>query len=53
MKLFKAELKDIFWAEKALAKVIPKMTKNATCQGLNDALTSHLAETTNQVIRLE
>ncbi len=53
MKLFKAELKDIYWAEKALTKVIPKMIKNATCQGLNDALTSHLAETTNQVTRLE
>ncbi len=27
MKLFEDELKDIFWAEKALVKAIPKMQK--------------------------
>lgn len=53
MKLFEDELKDIFWAEKALTKAIPKMIKNATSQKLIDALTSHLAETENQVTRLE
>ena len=53
MKLFEDELKDIFWAEKALTKAIPKMIKNATSPELVDALKSHLAETQNQVTRLE
>ena len=53
MKLFEDELKDIYWAEKALTKAIPKMIKNATSQELIDALTSHLSETENQVTRVE
>lgn len=53
MELFEDELKDIYWAEKALTKAIPKMIKNATSKELIDALTSHLAETENQVTRLE
>jgi ferritin-like metal-binding protein YciE len=53
MKLFEDELKDIYWAEKALTKAVPKMIKNATSQELIDALTSHLAETENQVTRVE
>lgn len=53
MKLFEDELKDIYWAEKALTKAIPKMIKNATAPELIDALTSHLEETENQVTRLE
>ncbi|WP_129022183.1 ferritin-like domain-containing protein [Edaphocola flava] len=52
MKLFEDELKDIYWAEKALTKAIPKMIKNATDPSLIDALTNHLAETEKQVIRL-
>lgn len=53
MKLFEDELKDIYWAEKALTKAIPKMIKNATSQELIDALSSHLAETEKQVTRVE
>lgn len=53
MKLFEDELKDIYWAEKALTKAIPKMIKNATSKKLVDALTSHLSETKSQVSRLE
>lgn len=53
MELFEDELKDIYWAEKALTKAIPKMIKSATSQKLNDALTSHLTETKNQLTRLE
>ncbi|MFO7524916.1 MAG: ferritin-like domain-containing protein [Ignavibacteriaceae bacterium] len=53
MKLFEDELKDIYWAEKALTKAIPKMIKNATSTDLIDALESHLSETQNQVTRLE
>ena len=46
-------LKDIYWAEKALIKAIPKMIKNATSQYLVQALTNHLEETKEQVTRLE
>ena len=53
MKLFEDELKDIYWAEKALTKAIPKMIKNATSQELIDALTNHLSETEGQVTRVE
>jgi len=46
-------LKDIYWAEKALTKAIPKMIKNATARNLADALEGHLEETKHQVTRLE
>lgn len=53
MKLFEDELKDIYWAEKALTKAIPKMVKNATSKELVNALKGHLAETEKQVARVE
>lgn len=53
MKLFEDELKDIYWAEKALTRAIPKMIKNSTSQELIDALTKHLGETEKQVNRVE
>jgi ferritin-like metal-binding protein YciE len=53
MKLFEDELKDIYWAEKALTKAIPKMIKNATSEELIEALENHLAETEEQVKRAE
>jgi ferritin-like metal-binding protein YciE len=53
MGLFEDELKDIYWAEKALLTAIPKMIKNASSEELIAALTSHLAETENQVERVE
>jgi len=52
-KLFEDELKDIYWAEKALTKAIPKMIKNATSEELVEALEAHLEETEDQVVRLE
>ena len=52
-KLFEEELKDIYWAEKALTKAIPKMVKNASSQDLKDALESHLKETEGHVRRCE
>jgi len=51
--LFEDTLKDIYWAEKALTKALPKMIKNATSPELKKAITSHLAETQEQVTRLE
>lgn len=53
MKLFVDELKDIYWAEKALTKAIPKMIKKASSQELISALENHLEETKNQVTKLE
>lgn len=53
MELFVDGLKDIYWAEKALTKALPKMTKKATSQELIDALESHLVETETQISRLE
>lgn len=46
-------LKDLYWAEKALVKSLPKMEKNATSKKLKEAVKGHLAETKVQVIRLE
>lgn len=53
MKLFEDSLKDIYWAEKALTKAIPKMIKNATSEELIEALENHLEETQEQITRLE
>ena len=51
--LFEDELKDIYWAEKALTKAIPKMAKNATSEELVNALNDHLEVTKGHVERLE
>jgi ferritin-like metal-binding protein YciE len=51
--LFEDELKDIYWAEKALTKAIPKMAKNATSEELVNALNDHLEVTRGHVERLE
>jgi ferritin-like metal-binding protein YciE len=53
MELFEDELKDIYWAEKELAKEIPKMIKRATSGELIDALENHLSQTKEQVARVE
>src|ERR1700712_1222323 len=52
-ELFLDELKDIYWAEKNLAKALPKMAKAATSDELRTAIENHLAETENHVTRLE
>ncbi|SHE41666.1 YciE/YciF ferroxidase family protein [Chryseobacterium takakiae] len=51
--LFEDSLKDIYWAEKALVKALPTMMKNATDEKLKTSIENHLAETENQVTRLE
>ncbi len=53
MKLFEDELKDIYWAEKALVKALPKMIKNATSEELIEAIEAHLSETEGQTKKLE
>jgi len=51
--LFEDSLKDIYWAEKALSKALPKMQKNATDPKLKKAIGDHLEETKEQITRLE
>lgn len=51
--LFEDMLADIYWAEKALTKALPKMMKNATSPELKDALQDHLNVTQEQVTRVE
>ncbi|HMG12078.1 MAG TPA: ferritin-like domain-containing protein [Gemmatimonadaceae bacterium] len=51
--LYIDELKDLYSAEKQLVKALPKMAKNATNPQLKQAFTDHLAETEDQVQRLE
>jgi ferritin-like metal-binding protein YciE len=52
-QLFEDELKDIYWAEKALVKAIPQMIKNATSDELINALQDHLSVTRDHVRRCE
>ena len=51
--LFVDSLKDIYWAEKALTKALPKMAKNATSTNLITALNDHLRVTELQIDRVE
>jgi ferritin-like metal-binding protein YciE len=53
MKLFEDSLKDIYWAEKALVKALPKMIKKATSDELIEAIENHLEETEAQVEKVE
>ncbi len=51
--LFIDELKDIYWAEKAETKALPKMIKNATSQDLIKGLQEHLEATKGHIDRCE
>ncbi len=51
--LFEDGLKDLYWAEKALTKALPKMMKNASSSKLKKAIETHLSETEGQIKRLE
>ena len=53
MEFFVDSLKDMYWAEKNAVKEMPKMAKKATSQELRSALETHLAETQNQIVKLE
>jgi ferritin-like metal-binding protein YciE len=52
-ELFVEELKDIYWAEKALVKALPKVASKVSNEELKEALENHLSETEEQVARLE
>lgn len=50
---FEDALKDIYWAEKALTKALPKLQKAATTEELQLAIETHIGQTDEQVGRLE
>jgi ferritin-like metal-binding protein YciE len=51
--LFLETLKDIYYAEKAILKALPKMAKKASSEDLATAFETHRDETEQQVTRLE
>ncbi|MDB5246873.1 MAG: hypothetical protein JWQ40_1267 [Segetibacter sp.] len=51
-EFFVDELKDIYYAEKQIAKTLPKMKKAATSEELKQAFADHLVMTQEQVARL-
>ena len=51
--LFETTLRDVYYAEKAILKALPKMAKKATSEDLAAAFETHLQETEGQVERLE
>ena len=52
-QLFVHELKDMYYAEKALTKVLPRLASEATDRELSKVFTRHLDETRDQVENLE
>lgn len=53
MEFFINQLKDIYWAEKHLAKALPEIGAKATTEELFRAFAVHLGETKEHVSRLE
>lgn len=51
--LFVHTLRDIYYAEQQIAKNLPDMVSKATDPSLKKGFETHLAETKNQVTRLE
>lgn len=47
------ELKDLYSAERQLIQALPKMAKAATSDELRTAFENHLAQTEEQVVRIE
>jgi ferritin-like metal-binding protein YciE len=52
-KLLEDQLKDIYWAEKAILKAMPEMIDKVESQELADVLNEHQEQTIQQVTRLE
>src|SRR3954467_11814500 len=51
--LFVHALRDIYYAENQILKALPEMIEKATDEQLKQAFQSHLAETKNQIKRVE
>ncbi|MGE5421047.1 MAG: ferritin-like domain-containing protein [Chloroflexota bacterium] len=52
-ELLEDQLKDAYWAEKAITRAMPDIVEKVNSQELVDALTEHIEETMQQVTRLE
>jgi ferritin-like metal-binding protein YciE len=52
-ELFEETLRDIYYAEKAILKALPKMAKKASSERLAAAFQEHVSQTEGQVERLE
>ena len=52
-QLFEHELQDMYYAEKTLTKVLPKLAEEATDRELSRAFTSHLKQTEGHVANIE
>lgn len=52
-KLFEETLRDIYYAEKAILKNLPKMARKASSEHLASAFQEHIDQTEGQVTRLE
>lgn len=52
-QFFIDELKDIYWAEKALVKALPKLAKSSTSRELAGAFQKHTEETQKHIETLE
>ena len=52
-QLFEETLRDIYYAEKAILKALPKMAKKASSSELSSAFEEHMGQTEDQVARLE
>jgi ferritin-like metal-binding protein YciE len=52
-KLFEETLRDIYYAEKAILKNLPKMARKASSADLENAFEEHVDQTEGQVARLE
>jgi ferritin-like metal-binding protein YciE len=52
-ELFKHELQDMYYAEKALARTLPKLADEASDAELTRAFTAHQKETEKHVVNLE
>src|SRR5215204_2971082 len=51
--LFLHTLKDVYFAENAISRALPKMAESADSPDLEDAFTTHLEQTREQIKRLE
>jgi ferritin-like metal-binding protein YciE len=51
--IFEATLKDIYWAEKHLAKALGKLSKAAYNEELKEAFETHMEETEMQIQKVE
>lgn len=52
-QLLEDQLKDAYWAEKAITRAMPDIVEKVDSQELIDALTEHMEQTMQQVTRLE